>query len=179
MDTNNLTSNFEDSFQHPFIFCKHNLDISNSDDFAQELSKKLKLNIEIHNSSNQNSYLYTTSTNKHYQLAQLKKRNSLLIPDIKYELTIDDIVFIIFEDFIEINTNLTLDYFHLLQLKKEEKLTEIDIFEAIFNYINALGEKQVIFCIFDELNIHENFHFSWINIQLALKKCNYHFQLKI
>ncbi|WP_341966263.1 hypothetical protein [Flavobacterium psychrophilum] len=50
---------FEDTFQHPFIVCKHELDISNFEDFAIFLSNRLGLNIEMHNSDNSNSYIKT------------------------------------------------------------------------------------------------------------------------
>ena len=105
-------SNLKDTFQHPLIVCKHHINISNFNNFANELSKRLEINIEMLDSPSVNSYLKTITTEVENQKGILKKRKSILIPAIKYELSFDEIVYVFYNDFIEIKIDLTLDFFH-------------------------------------------------------------------
>lgn len=170
---------FEDTFQHPFIVCKHQLNISNFEDFAIFLSNRLGINIEMHNSDNSNSYIKTIGIDGIAETLKLKEKKSSLISEIRYELRSDDVVLIIYSDFIEIVFELTIDYFHLLELNKKEELKKIELFKTLFNQLKSLGIEEVHFGVFDEFEKDEGFTYCWKNIYRIMSKYENYFKVAI
>ena len=170
---------FEDTFQHPFIVCKHELDISNFEDFAIFLSNRLGINIEMHNSDNSNSYIKTIGIDGIAETLKLKEKKSSLIPEIRYELRSDDVVLIIYNDFIEIVFELTIDYFHLLELNKKEELKKIELFKTLFKQLQLLGIDEIHFVVFDEFELGDNLKYYWKNVYQTMLKCENYFKSEI
>ncbi len=172
-------SNLKDTFQHPLIVCKHHINISNFNNFANELSKRLEINIEMLDSPSVNSYLKTITTEVENQKGILKKRKSILIPAIKYELSFDEIVYVFYNDFIEIKIDLTLDFFHFFALHKNNELKQIKLFKTLFKQLQQLGINEVYSAIFDEITISENSKYSWEDILGAIDSSKNNFILEI
>lgn len=171
-------NNLEETYQHPGITCKHELNISDFETFANELSQKLNLNIEM--SYHRSSILYNKTFSKDgiKEKAYLEEKNCSLIPETKYEFVQKDFKFIIYEDFIEISIEITLDYFHLIQLYNENQLLKIEPFKTIFNQLKILDINEIHFFVFDEFRIGQNKNYCWENVISAINKCR-NFSIKI
>lgn len=171
-------NNLEETYQHPGITCKHELNISDFETFANELSQKLNLNIEM--SYHRSSILYNKTFSKDgiKEKAYLEEKNCSLIPETKYEFVQKDFKFIIYEDFIEISVGITLDYFHLIQLYNENQLLKIEPFKTIFNQLKFLDINEIHFFVFDEFRIGQNKNYCWENVISAINKCR-NFSIKI
>uniref|UniRef100_UPI0031391201 hypothetical protein n=1 Tax=Flavobacterium psychrophilum TaxID=96345 RepID=UPI0031391201 len=113
------------------------------------------------------------------EILKLKEKKSSMIPEIRYELRSNDIVLIIYGDFIEIVFELTLDYFHLLELNKKNELKEIELFKTFFNQLKSLGIDEVHFGIFAEFEKDEGFTYCWKNIYRIMSKYDNYFKLEI
>lgn len=172
-------NNLERTYQHPGITCKHQLEISDIEGFAWNLSSRLLLNIEIHYHSSLLLKNKTIKIDGIHGKAYLIERYRSIIPEIKLELDQKEFRLIFYEDFIEISLEITIDYFHLLQLIKENQLIKIEPFKTIFNQLKALKINEIYFCVFEEFKIEESKNYCWKNVNLAINKCSNNFVLEI
>ena len=163
-------NNLEESYQHPGITCKHELNISDFETFANELSQKLNLNVEMRYHKSSILYNKTISKDGITEKAYLEEKYCSFIPEIKYEFIQKDFKFIIYEDFIEISVEITLDYFHLMQLYNENQLLKIEPFMTIFNQLKILDINEIHFFVFDEFRIGQNKNYCWENVISTINK---------
>ena len=168
---------FEDTFQDPVIVCAHNLDVSDFEYFACQLANRLILNIEMQN--HKNSYLKTIYNTSAINKAQLIEKKSSVLPDMRYELVLNDVSLIFYDDFIEISISFDLDYYHLLQLYQKNELKTIFFFNTLFNQLKLLGIEKVHFGIFSEAANGEDFKYCWENIFQDLINNHNHFKLTL
>lgn len=168
---------FEDTFQHPVIVCSHNLDLSNFEDFANQLSNKLILTIEMRN--NKNFYIKTVEFSNAPDRAKLIRKESSLIPGLKFELILDEYSFLFHDNFIEIITYFEIDYFHLFLLHQKSELKEILLFSTLFNQLKILGIEEVLFGVFADTANEDNFHYCYENISRDISNSRSYFKLKL
>jgi hypothetical protein len=168
---------FEDAFQHPVIVCAHNLDVSVFEYFASQLANRLILNVEMQN--HKNSYLKTIHNTFAINKAQLIEKKSSVLPAMRYELVLNDVSLIFYDDFIEISISFDLDYYHLLQLYQKNELKTIFFFNTLFNQLKLLGIEEVHFGIFSEAANGEYFKYCWENIFQDLINNHKHFKLTL
>lgn len=166
---------FEDTYQHPLIVCKHELNISDIETLGGFLSKKLKLTIEIDDKLFFKKRIYNSIGRGEARLVAVK---SLLIPEKKFHLQLDEIVLFIFTDFIEIKFDIPLDYFHLFDLYNRNELLEIKLLKTFFGHLNSLGIDEIHFGIFGEFEKDEAFTYCWKEIYRIISKYNNYFTLK-
>lgn len=167
---------FEDTYQHPLIVCKHELKLSDIETLGEFLSKQMKLSIEIDDKVFFKKRIYNAIGTGEARLIAVK---SLLIPEKRYNLQIEEIVLFIHVDFIEIKFDITLDYFHLSDLNKRNELVEIDLFKTFFNQLKSIGIDEVHFGIFAEFEKDEGFTYCWNNIFRIMSKYDNYFKLEI
>ncbi len=172
-------NNLEEPYQHPAITCKHKLDVSDFEALASDLSNRLHLNIEIHFDSSALLQNKTIRIDGVTQKGILTETYHSYIPESVCVLQLKEVKFVIYEDFIEISTGITLDYFHLLQLNQEKQLIKIEFFKSIFNHLKALEIDQVHFCVFNEFKLSENSNYCWRNVKSAILNCKNHFVIDI
>lgn len=172
-------NNLKEVFQHPTIVCQHQLDIFEFELFAIELSNRLCLDIEMYNYTSSNSYIKTIINNKAKGIKTLKEKRSILIPEIKYELKLDEISLMIYNDFIEITFDNNLDYFHLKQLNDQHKLVNIGFFSNFLNQLKLLEIDEVYFGVFIEFDLDKNLNYSWKNVHSEISKKNNFFKLTL
>ena len=72
-------NNLEETYQHPGITCKHELNISDFETFANELSQKLNLNIEM--SYHRSSILYNKTFSKD-GIKEKDKQDEVMVYDL-------------------------------------------------------------------------------------------------
>ena len=166
---------FEDTFQDPVIVCTHNLNISDFDSFANQLVNGLTLNVEMQN--HKNSYLKTIYNSDAIYKVQLIEKKSSILPDMRYELVLNEVSLIFYDDFIEICISFELDYYHLLQLYQKNELKTIFFFNTLFNQLKLLGIEEVHFGIFSEAANGQDFKYCWGNIFQDLINNHNHFKL--
>lgn len=163
---------FEDTFQHPVIVCAHNLDVSDFDSLASQLANRLTLNVEMQN--HKNCDLKTIYNSNAIDKVQLIEKKSSILPDMRYELVLNEVSLIFYDDFIEICITFELDYYHLLKLYQKNELKTIIFFNTLFNQLKLLGIEEVHFGIFVESANGKNFKYCWENIfQNLLSSLNY------
>ncbi len=167
---------FEETYQHPLIVCTHKLDLSDIETLGEQLSKKLKLNIEIDDKKLLKKRIYNPIAREDARLVVVK---SLLIPEKKLHLQLGEIVLFIFTDFIEIKFDIPLDYFHLLDLNNSQEITKIELFKTFFNQLKSMGIDEVHFGIFAEFENDEGFTYCWKNIYRIMSKYDNYFKLKL
>lgn len=167
---------FRDTYQHPLIVCKHNLNIKNIEKLGKNLSDSLKLNIEIDDKESSINKVITNPTENGY--ARLVSIKCLILPEKKYHLQLDEVVLFIFEDFIEIKFDITLDYFHLLQLNENNELKKIVLIETFFKQLKSLGIYEVHFGVFAEFEKDEGFTYCWKNIYRIMSKYENYFKIE-
>ena len=170
-------SKFEGTYQHPLIVCKHNLNIKSIEKLGEDLSNLLNFNIEIDDKkSSINKVIHNPIGNGN---ARLIKMQSLILPEKKFHLQLDEIVLFIFGDFLEIKFDITLDYFHLLHLNERNELKKIELLETFFKQLKLLGIDEVHFSIFAEFEKDEGFTYCWKNIYRIMSKYDNYFKLEI
>ena len=108
-----------DKFKHPIIVGAHKLKLSNLEQLAKDLALKLNAKIEI---ESKEELIITFKTKNPIYTGRLIQKNFNLIPQLKYQLNLDDFKLIIYEDFIEILFLFDVDYFHLYDLSKKDEL---------------------------------------------------------
>jgi hypothetical protein len=167
---------FEDTYQHPLIVCKHDLDLLDIETLGEFLSKQMKLTIEIDDKVFLKKRIYNAIGTGEASLIAVK---SLLISEKRYDLILDGIQLFIYVDFIEVQFDITLDYFHLSDLNKRNELNEIDLFKTFFIQIKSIGIDEVHFGVFDEFEKDEGFTYCWNNIYRIISKYDNYFKLKI
>lgn len=172
-------TNLEETYQHPSIACIHQLDLSDYKGLAAYLSQQLHLTIEM--SSDCSPILYTKAIpfQDGFEKCRLVERKGSLIPELKFEFIQNEFRLIIYEDFIEVSVEITIDYFHILQLHQENQLIKIEPFQTIFNQLKILGISVIYFCVFEEFRLGEKENYCWKNVLLATKRCSNHFELDI
>lgn len=168
---------FEDTFQDPVIVCAHNLDVSDFEYFASQLANRLILNIEMQN--HKNSYLKTIYNSDSIDKVQLIEKKSSVLPVMRYELVLNEVSLIFYDDFIEICITFELDYYHLLPLYQKNELKTIFFFNTLFNQLKLLGIEEVHFGIFSEAANGEDFKYCWENIFQDLVNNHNHFKLTL
>ena len=167
---------FEDTYQHPLIVCKHELDLSDSENLGEFLSKQLKLTIEIDDKLFFKKRIYNAIGTGEARLVSVK---STLIPEKRFHLQLDEIVLFIHTDFIEIKFDIPLDYFHLSELKSRNELLEIDLLKNFFGQLKSIGIDEVHFGIFSEFEKDEGFTYCWKDIYRIISKYENYFTLKL
>ena len=172
-------NNLEETYQHPAISCIHQLDLSDFEVLAKHLSRQLHLTIEMCFERSPFLYNKTIEFQEGVEKCRLIERESSLIPELKFELVQNEFRFIIYEDFIEVAIDMTIDYFHILQLHHENQLLKIEPFQTIFNQLKILGITTIYFCVFEEFRLLEKENYSWKNVLSAIKRCSSNFELKI
>ncbi|GEM_PF-6543834 len=174
-----MKNNYNETYQHPAISCKHQLDISDFEKFAIYLSNKLQMNIEMkyHRRSLEKDKVieFFGSIEKAYLIDKFDS----LIPETKFQLQLKDVTLVIYKDFVEFNFGFTLDYFHLFQLHQENKLKSIFFFKNLFNQLKSLGVNEVHFGIFSEFNLGKNLNYTWSNVLPEMSKKSNYFVLQI
>ena len=136
-----------DKFKHPIIVGAHKLKLSNLEQLAKDLALKLNAKIEI---ESKEELIITFKTKNPIYTGQLIQKNFNLIPQLKYQLNLDEFKLIIYEDFIEILFLFDVDYFHLYDLSKKDELKKIDTFHRTFAILNILGVIEIFIGVFDE-----------------------------
>lgn len=172
-------NNLEETYHHPAITCKHQLEVSDFEALASDLSNRLHLNIEIHYDSSALLQNKTISINGVTQKGILTETYHSYIPESVCVLQLKEVKFVIYEDFIEISTGMTLDYFHLLQLNQKKELNTIEFLKSIFSQLKAIGIDEVYFCVFKQFKLKEKSNYCWKNVESAILQCNNHFVLEI
>lgn len=167
---------FEDTYQHPLIVCKHELDLSDIENLGEFLSKQMKLSIEIDDKVFFKKRIYNAIGTGEARLVSVK---STLIPEKRFHLQLDEIVLFIHTDFIEIKFDIPLDYFHLSELKSRNELLEIDLLKNFFGQLKSIGIDEVHFGIFSEFEKDEGFTYCWKNIYRIMSKYYNYFELEI
>ena len=150
-----------DKFQHPIIVGAHKLKLSNLEQLAKDLALKLNAKIEI---ESKEELIITFKTKNPIYTGRLIQKNFNLIPQLKYQLNLDDFKLIIYEDFIEILFLFDVDYFHLYDLSKKDELKKIDTFHKTFAILNILGVKEICIGIFDEFGKGKEIKHKWKNV---------------
>ena len=168
---------FKDTYQHPLIVCQHNLNIKNIEKLGKNLSTFLKLNIEIDDKKSSINKSINNPTGNGY--ARLILMKSLILPEKKFHLQLNEKVLFIFVNFIEIKFDITLDYFHLLELNEKKELKKIVLIETFFNQLKSLGIDEVHFGVFAEFEKDEDFTYCWNNIYRILFKYDNYFKVEI
>lgn len=172
-------NNDEYTHQHPGIHCEHDLNIPDFETFARELSQKLNLNIEMRYQRSPFLYNKTISRDGTTEKAYLEEKCGSLIPETRYELGQNEFKLVIFEDFISVDIEITVDYLHVLQLYNENILLEIELFKTIANQLKKLGINEIHIFGFDEFEIGQNKNYCWKNVIAAIKKCDNNFVIKL
>jgi hypothetical protein len=168
---------FEGTYQHPLIVCKHELDLSDIEILGKQLSKELNLTIEIDDNLLSKKRIYNPiGIGNEASLTAVK---SLLIPEMQYNLHLDEVALFIFTDFIEVKFDIPLDYFHLSELNNRKELLEIELLKRFFSQLKAIGINEVHFGIFAEFEKDEDFTYCWKNICRILSKYENYFKLDI
>lgn len=150
-----------DKFKHPIIVGAHKLKLSNLEQLAKDLAIKLNATVEIESSE---GLIITFESKKPIYTGRLIQRNSTLMPQLKYELNLDEFKLIIYEDFIEILFLFDVDYFHLYDLSKKDELKKIDTFHRTFAILNILGIKEICIGVFDEFGNGKKIKYKWKNV---------------
>jgi hypothetical protein len=172
-------NNQELSYLHPSIISKHDLDVADFENFAIELSIKLQLNIEMkyHRSSLETDNII--KFNDTVEKANLFEMYQSFIPENKFNLELDKVILVFYEDFIEFNFGFTLDYFHLFQLHQENKLKSILYFRNLFNQLKSLGINEIYLSVFKEFNMPSNSVYKWENVLNVVTSNENYFILEI
>ena len=164
-----------DKFKHPIIVGSHKLKLSNLEQLAKDLALKLNATIEIESNE---GLIITFESKKLLNIGRLIQRNSTLMPQLKYQLILDEFKLIIYEDFIEILFLFDVDYFHLYNLSKKDELKKIDTFHRTFSILSILGIKEIYIGIFDEFGNGKKVKYKWKNVFKEI--INYeHFRVSI
>lgn len=150
-----------DKFKHPFIVGAHKLKLSNLEQLAKDLAIKLNATVEI---ESKEGLIITFQSKKPFTTCRLIQRNSTLMPQLKYELILEEFKLIIYEDFIEILFLFQVDYFHLYDLSKKDELKKIDTFHRSFAILNILGVKEICIGVFDEFGNGNKIKYKWKNV---------------
>lgn len=150
-----------DKFKHPFIVGAHKLKLTNLEQLAKDLAIKLNATVEI---ESKEGLIITFESKKPINAGRLIQRNSKFMPQLKYELILEEFKLIIYEDFIEILFLFDVDYFHLYDLSTKDELKKIDTFHRSFAILNILGVKEICIGVFDEFGNGKKIKYKWKNV---------------
>jgi hypothetical protein len=172
-------NNKELTYTHPFIVCKHNLDVSDFEKFAIELSNELQLNIEMkyHRSSLEKNKIIKFDDD--VKKANLFEMHQSFILENKFNLELDEVILVLYDDFIEFNFGFTIDYFHIFQLHQENKLKNILYFKNLFNQLKSLRIDKIYLSIFKEFNMPPKSSYKWENVLNVITLNEHYFILVI
>ena len=150
-----------DKFKNPFIVGAHKLKLSNLEQLAKDLAIKLNATVEIESNE---GLIITFESKKPIYTGRLIQKNFNLIPQLKYQLNLEEFKLIIYEDFVEILFLFDVDYFHLYDLSKKDELKKIDTFLRTFAILNILGVIEICIGVFDEFGNGKKIKYKWKNI---------------
>ena len=137
----------------------------------------LKLNAKIEIESKE-ELIITFKTKNPIYTGRLIQKNFNLIPQLKYQLNLDDFKLIIYEDFIEILFLFDVDYIHLYDLSKKDELKKIDTFYRTFAILNILGVIEIFLGVFDEFGKGKEIKHKWKNVLKEITALH-HFKVSI
>ena len=164
-----------DKFKHPIIVGAHKLKLSNLEQLAKDFAIKLNAKIEIESID---ELTITFESKKPIYTGQLIQKNFNLIPQLKYQLNLDEFKLIIYEDFIEILFLFDVDYIHLYDLSKKDELKKIDTFYRTFAILNILGVIEIFLGVFDEFGKGKEIKHKWKNVLKEITALH-HFKVSI
>lgn len=164
-----------DNFKKPFIVSPLKLKLSNLEQLAKDLALNLSATVEI---ESKEGLIITFESKKSIYKSRLIQKNSTLIPQLKYQLILDEFKLIIYEDFIEILFLFDVDYFHLFDLSKKNELKKIDTFHSSFTILNILGIKEICIGDFDEFGKGKKIKYKWKNVLKEIV-AQHHFKISI
>lgn len=167
---------YDEPFQHPFMGCRHTFDLSNFIVFANYLSDKLCLTIELEDKANDD--LPTINHSNAKEKGKLIKKNSMLVSSMKFELLLEDCQLYFHEDLIEIVTSIEIDYHHLLFLNQNDELKKISLFSTLFDILRAINVQEILVLIFDEIGNEDYFYLCYQNVVNETLKGKKHFIIK-
>ena len=150
-----------DKFQHPIILCPYKLKFSSPELFGRHLALKSQLTLQV---ENEDGFKINFEHPKATYKTKLKFSSTSNIPQLKYELLLDDFKLFFYEDFIEILFKLKVDYYHLQDLYKRDDLQEIEFLKVLFELLKTLGVKEIYFGIFEEFGNGKQFKYKWKNV---------------
>ena len=159
-----------DKFQHPFIVCHHKLKLTSLEQLGRHLAVKSNLTIQI---VNEDGFKITFEPPKSIYSSKLKISSSSSIPQLKFELLLNDFRLIFFEDFIEILMNFKVDYYHFLDLHNRNELKEFEFFQDFLKLLETFGVNEIYFGIFAEFGNGKKFKYKWKNIRKEISGLNY------
>lgn len=163
-------------FKHPFIACRHRLKIKNLKQLAKELALKLNLKVTAE-FEDRFKITYEDPTSK--GLARIMERKSRLIPQLKYELHLNDFKIIIYEDFFEIVVKIEIDFFHLLDLHQKNQLKEVAFFKDFFNLLSLISISEIYIGVFEEFGKDKKIKYTWRNVFRELSKTSQTFKVQL
>lgn len=164
-----------DKFQHPFIVCNHKLKLSSLEQLASQLALKANLTVLI---EKEDGFKITFEPSNSIYNTKLKITSTTMIPQLKYELLLDDFKLFLYSDFIEILITFKVDYYHLLDLHKRNELTGFDFFQDFFGLLHTFGAKEIYFAIFEEFGNGKKFKYKWKNVLKEIMT-HHHFKVSI
>jgi hypothetical protein len=163
-------------FKHPFVVCRHRIKIKNLEQLAKELALKLNLKVTAE-FEDRFKITYEAPTSK--GLARIMERKSRLIPQLKYELHLNDFKIIIYEDFFEIVFKFEIDFFHILGLHQKKQLKEVSFFKEIFNLLSLICISEIYIGIFEEFGKDKKIKYTWKNVFRELSKTSQTFIVQL
>jgi hypothetical protein len=166
----------EFDFDEPIIFCSHNFDISNRENFANELATRLGVNINITQGGNE--IIGTIKTPNATSTKNLYCQSPKFDTDFKYVLEHGDEAHLFFSNYLQYELPYPVDYLKVIDYLKEYPDSNDDKPNSL-NELKKFGASVVYINNSNEINLTDEDKKDWSTVLEVLTKAKNQYCYKI
>jgi hypothetical protein len=167
----------EFDFDEPIIFCSHNFDTSNRENFANELATRLGVNINITQGGDEilGTIKIPNATSTKNLYCQSPKFDSAF----KYVLEHGDEAHLFFSNYVQYNLPFLVDYEILIDVLKNRTGSNDEYEHRNINLLKKFGATEVHINNLSEVKLTTEDKQDWSKVLKVLTKAKNHYCYKL
>lgn len=169
--------NREFDFDEPIIFCSHNFDISNRENFANELATRLGVNINITQGSGE--IIGTIKTPNATSTKNLYCQSPKFDNDFKYVLEHGDEAHLFYSDYLQYDFPFIVDYEILVNELKNPTGDHDDYEHRSLNLLKNFGATEIHINNLSEVKLTTENKQDWSKLLKVLTNAKSHYLYKV
>jgi hypothetical protein len=168
----------EFDFDEPVIFCSHNFDICNRENFANELATRLGVNINITQGGG-DEIIGTIKIPNATSTKNLYCQSSKFDPDLKYVLEHGDEAHLFYGDYLQYDFPFIVDYEILVDELKNPTGDNDDYEHRNLNLLKKFGATEVHISNMEEVKLSDEDKKEWSKVLKVIGNLKSHYLYKL
>lgn len=167
----------EFDIDEPIIYCSHNFNLSDRMTFANELAKRLGVNINITDGADVilETIIIPNATVTKNLYCQKQNNNS----DFKYVLEFGDEAHLFYDNYIQYMLPFIADYNGIIEELTSKEENDNNILINCISELKQFGTNEVHFNIYSEVNLSNEVKSDWLQVEKEITNLDNHYIFKL